>query len=335
MDMDEGHPSLGKLNYLTVDWPLDDASLFSKVRPVIVEIGFGNADYLIHLAETRPAYNIIGFEISSQSMAKAEDKIEKRRLNNVRPIHSPAETALAHLLAPESVYEFHINYPDPWFKKKHSRRRLIQRETVDLLTSRLVTGGILLLATDIAEYADMSDEILSQTAGLTNRFTRPWVHELAGRFRTKYEIKGYREGRAGHYFIYQRNEKPTAHPAVIKEMDMPHLFLHSPLHAAAIVERFETTRSQFGDVHIAILQAYANPKRDIALFEVRVEEPSIEQHTMIRLSPRDAGGEYIVQMTAVGHARPTYGMHRAVGAVGDWVTSLHEDSRILGRKLRG
>ena len=325
---------LKKLNDLTVDWPLDAASLFPSARPLIVEIGFGSADYLIHLAETRPGYNIIGFEISSQSMAKAEAKIEKRQLNNVRPIHASAETALAHLLAPESIHEFHINYPDPWFKKKHSRRRLMKRGTVDLLTSRLVRGGTLLLATDIAEYAEMSHEILSQTAGLTNHFSRPWVDDLAGRFRTKYEMKGYREGRRGHYFIYRRNQNPTAHPAVIKDMDMPHLFLHSPLDAAAIVERFETARSQSGGVHIAILQAYVNPHRNIALFEVVVEEPTIEQHTMVRMAPRRAENEYIVQMTSLGHARPTWGIHRAVAAVGDYVASLHEDGRILARKLR-
>ena len=325
---------LKKLSYLTVDWPLDDASLFPNVQPLIVEIGFGSGDYLIHLARTRPGYNIIGFEISSQSMAKAESKIEKARLDNVRPIHASAETALAHLLAPESIHEFHINYPDPWFKKKHGRRRLMKRGTVDLLTSRLVRGGTLLLATDIAEYAEMSHGILSQTAGLTNRFSRPWVDDLAGRFRTKYEMKGCREGRCGHYFIYERNARPAAHPAVVRELDMPHLTLHSPLDAAAIVERFAAVRSQSGSVHIAILQAYVNPHRNIALFEVRVDEPTIEQHTMIRLAPRQAENEYIVQMTSLGHARPTWGMHRAVSAVGDYVAGLHEDGRILARRVR-
>ncbi len=325
---------LKKLNDLTVDWPLDYAGLFPRARPVIVEIGFGSADYLIHLAATRPEHNIIGFEISSQSMAKAEAKIEKRRLRNVRPIHAAAETALAHLLTPESIHEFHINYPDPWFKKKHRRRRLIKRGAVDLLTSRLVIGGTLLLATDIAEYAEMAHEILSQTAGLSNRFASPWVDDLAGRFRTKYEMKARREGRRGHYFIYQRNQKPTAHPPVMKDLDMPHLFLHSPLNAAAIAARFEPTRRQAGDVYIAVLQAYANPKRDTAVFEVVVEEPTIAQHTMIRMAPRRAENEYIVQMTSLGRARPTWGMHRAVDAVGGYVASLHEDARILARKLR-
>lgn len=326
---------LRKLNYLTVDWPLRQSSLFPLERPLIVEIGFGNGDHLIHLAETRPDCNIIGFEISSQSMDKAEAKIEKRRLSNARPIHCRAETALSHLLGPQTVTEFHINYPDPWFKKRHQRRRLIQRETVDLLTSRLREGGTLRLATDIREYAEMAHEALAHAPGLTNQFETPWVHDIAGRFRTKYELKGYREGRRGHFFRYQRNAMPVKHPAVIKELDMPHLFLQSPLSAAEIVDRFEATRRQAGGAHIAILRAYADPKRDTAVFEVVVEEPTIEQHALLLLSPRAGAGEYMVRLSAVGHARSTAGMHRAVEAVGEWVAGLDERGRVLERKLRG
>ena len=323
-----------KLNYLTVDWPLKQEALFPRVQPLIVEIGFGNGDFLIHLANSHPEQNIIGFEISSQSMDRAESKIEKLGLENVRPIHARAETALAHLLAPESVYEFHINYPDPWFKKKHRRRRLIRRETADLLASRLVQGGRLLLATDIIEYAQMAQSTLSQTPGLSNELDLPWLNKIEGRFRTKYEIKGYREGRQGHFFSYQRNALPVSHPAVIGELEMPHLFLHTPMSAAEIARRSEATRRRFGNVHIAILHAYADPKRDVAIFEVVVEEPTIEQHTMIMLSPREAAEDYIVKMTSLGHARPTYGMHRAVQAVGEYVAGLDENARITESKLR-
>lgn len=326
---------LRKLNYLTVDWPLQLSRLFPRAAPLIVEIGFGNGDYLIHLAETRPEFNIIGFEISSQSMDKAEAKIEKRRLTNVRPIHCRAETALSHLLSPQTVAEFHINYPDPWFKKRHQRRRLIKRETVDLLTSRLRLGGTLRLATDIVEYAQMANEVLANTPGLTNQFETPWLHDVAGRFRTKYEIKGYREGRRGHFFRYQRNAEPVHHPPVIKELDMPHLFLQSPLSAAEIVDRFEATRRGADGTHIAILRAYADRRRDTAVFEVVVEEPSIEQHALLLLSPRVGAGEYMVKMSAVGHSRSTAGMHRAVEAVGEWVAGLDAGSRVLERKLRG
>ena len=323
-----------KLNYLTVDWSLDYDKLFPTQQPLIVEIGFGTADYLIHLAQTHPDHNILGFEIATQSMDKADRKIEKNKLTNVRAIHSTGETALAHLLEPESVVEFHINYPDPWFKKKHHGRRLIKRETVDMLTSRLVVGGTMMLATDIRDYADMAHEILRDTPGLSNTFDSAWVGDLEGRFRTKYEMKGYNEGREGHFFIYQRNDTPVHHPPVIKDLEMPHLFLQSPLNTSEIIKRFEQTRTESKGTHIAILQAYANPKRDTAMFEVVVEEPTIDQHTVLTISPRDDDNSYIVQMSSIGHARPTYGMHRAVETLGEWIVSLHKDARITETKLR-
>lgn len=323
-----------KLSYLTVDWPLRQELLFPRVSPLIIEIGFGNGDFLVHLAQTNPDCNIIGLEISSGSMDRAEARITKRRLSNARAIHARAETALSHLLEPQSVQAFHINNPDPWFKKKHHRRRLIKRGTVNLLTSRLSPGGLLHLATDILDYAEMAHEVLSRTPGLSNRFDAPWVNRMAGRIATKYELKGYREGRRGHFFCYERNETSISHPPVIKELDMPHLFLHSPLDASAIVARFQPTRVQVDGAHIAILNAYANPDRNTAVFEVVVEEPTIEQHVLLSLSPRKQAGQYIVKLSAVGHARPTYGIHRTVAAIGEWVAGLDADSRVVELKLR-
>ncbi|MDE2775845.1 MAG: tRNA (guanosine(46)-N7)-methyltransferase TrmB [Chloroflexota bacterium] len=326
---------LRKLNILGLDWPLRPERLFPRVQPLVVEIGFGNGDFLMHLARTQPRRNILGFEISGQSLDKAEAKIERLGLDNARVIHGRAETALAHLLAPESVREFHINYPDPWFKKRHQRRRLIKRDTVDLLTSRLAAGGHLRLATDIIDYAQMAHEILSETRGLSNAFDAPWVHEVEERFRTKYELKGYREGRRGHFFCYARNDERVAHPPIIEELDMPHLFLRTPLSAAEICERFQAGRRRFGDIHVAMLHAYADPKRNVAVFEVVVEEPSIEQHTMIMLAPRPDAGEYIVKLTSLGQARATLGMHRAVAAVGEWVAGLDGSGMVLGGVVRG
>ena len=325
---------LRKLNYLNVSWPLDFGALFPEQRPLLVEIGFGDGGYLINLARTRPDANVIGLEISSQSMDKAEQKIINHGLQNARPIHTTAETALTHLFPPETVTEFHINFPDPWFKKKHNRRRLIKRETVDLLTSRMVQGGTLMLATDIAAYAELAHETFSNSAGLTNAFGTPWSRELAGRNPTKYESKAYREGRRAYFFCYFRNSRPVAHHAIVKELEMPHLFLFSPLDASALVQRFKTKRSKCGDVHIALLHAYADPTRDTAVFEAVIEEPNIEQHTMILLSPRNEPHEYIVKMTSLGHARPTYGMHRAVQAVGEWAAAQHDEAKITESKLR-
>ena len=325
---------LQKLSCLSVDWPLKPEKLFPSPAPLLVEIGFGNGDYLVHLAQSRPDCNIIGLEISGPSLDRAEAKIEKRGLSNVRPIHGRAETALAHLLEPASVSEFHINFPDPWFKKRHGRRRLIRREAVELMTSRLVNGGTLLLATDIAAYANMAHEIFAAAPGLSNALDDAWARDLPGRFRTKYEQKAYREGRRAHFFLYRRNREPVTHQAVMEELEMPHLFLKSPLDAAEVAERFEASRRQFGEVNVALLHAYADVKRDAAAFEVVVAEPTIEQHALIMLQTRGEPGEYMVKLGAVGHARATWGMHCAVRAVGEWVAGLDEGAAVVEWKVR-
>ena len=83
------------------------------------------------------------------------------------------------------------------------------------------------------------------------------------------------------------------------------------------------------------MHAFADGKRNVAVFEVVVEEPSIEQHTMIMLAPREEAGQYIVRMTSLGHARATLGMHRAVEAVGEWVAGLDEAWGSAGAEVAG
>src|SRR5690606_2264157 len=145
---------------------------------------------------------------------KVERWIERESISNARVIHATAQTALAHLFTPASLDQIHINFPDPWFKSRHEHRRLMQRDTLDALVNRLKPGGLLYLATDIVEYAEMSAELLAQTPGLDNLHETPWVHQIPGRVMTKYERKAVAAGRPCHYFAYRRNQQPT--PVIVE-----------------------------------------------------------------------------------------------------------------------
>ena len=131
--------------------------------PLIVEIGFGHGEFLLDLACSIPDANVIGLEIANRSLLRVERKIEQACLRNVRVIHSMAETALHHLFIPASIQQIHINFPDPWFKKDHSHRRLMQRDTLDAIVSRLAPAANCYLATDILAYAEMAHELLTHT----------------------------------------------------------------------------------------------------------------------------------------------------------------------------
>ena len=322
------------LTALTLPWPANWSEVFGVSRPLIVEIGFGNGDYLIHLAENHPECHIIGFEISGTSIEKANKKIQSKQLDNACVVFSRGETALHHLFTPESVREFHINYPDPWFKKRHAGRRLMQRDTLDAIISRLEPDGVLYLATDVRDYADMSHELLSETPGLINTLNQPWVNEMPGRIVTKYEARGYRLGSPGHFFRYQRNDVPAPDIPVITELTMPHVVLRTPVSPMEIVTQFEKMTVDTGDdIHVTVLSSYVNPQRDTVLFEVIVVEPTIEQHIALSMNLRADSDDYVLRYMTLGIPRMTSGLHRATGIIADWVVGLHPNSEILGRKI--
>lgn len=323
---------LQKLNSRTLPWPVDWAELFGADRPLILEIGFGQGETLLHLAQQHPDANIIGLEVSNRCLTKVEGRIERLGLRHVRVIHTPAETALHHLFEPATIREVHINFPDPWFKSRHEHRRLMQRDTVRVLVSRLQTGGRLYLATDIREYAEMAHDLLSETPGLDNLLQTPWGDTLPGRIVTKYERRARREGRPCYYFAYQRSDLPAPHIPVIKELPMPHVVIETPLSLEAMRAAFASVEQHRDETHIHLQFVYLGERA--LLFEVYVKEPTIDQHVALLLIARDQPDEYTLQLSTLGHPRPTAGIHTATNLLADWLLSLHPQARILKRKTR-
>ena len=326
------------LSSYTLPWPTDWSQILGQARPLILEIGFGNGDHLIALAQHFSNHNVIGLEISNKSLEKADKKIRTHQLANACVVNARGETALHHLFAPQSLEQVHINYPDPWFKARHSGRRLMQRDTLDAIVSRLKPDGLLYLATDIRDYAEMSHDLLSATPGLDNTLDAPWVHHLPQRLiTTKYEQKGLREGRPGHYFVYRRNQQPAPHVPLLKELEMPHVILQTPLDAPSMLARFEKFSQRTGEgIHVSVIAAYMGQRYDRLMFEVNIEEPWIDQHIGLMLTEEGEKkpNEYTLRYQTMGHPRPTLGLHHATRLVADWVVSLHPDARIIDRRLR-
>jgi len=325
------HP---KLSIYNLPWPADWVAVFGRSAPLVVEIGFGNGNYLLALAQKHPDCSIIGLEIASRSLEKAERKLGRNGVQNARVVFSKAESALAHLFEPRSVRAFHINYPDPWFKKRHSGRRLIQPDTVAYLASRLELGGRLYLATDIYEYAQMAHEVLQAEPSLRNCLDVPWTHTFPRLITTKYEAKGLAEGRPGHYFLYERVGTDHADPPIQKELDMPHVVIFTPLSAPEIVAAHR--EQQFHpapNVHIKIRDAYLHRNGRAALFEAEVIDPTIEQHVAVMLYPRAEPNTYTVKYTTLGQPRMTLGLHYATALLARWVVGLSPAGRVLSSKV--
>ncbi len=175
--------------------------------PLVVEIGFGRGEFLTRLAEADPQRACLGVEYSYKRVTKMARRTALTPIANLRLIEARGEDVIADVLRDRSVTEFWINFPDPWPKKRHARRRLVQPELVRLMTDRLVPGGRIALATDHVAYAEQMHASLASEPRLENRFApAPWLTEVADRSRTAYELEWRAEGRPLHFFEYRRRE---------------------------------------------------------------------------------------------------------------------------------
>lgn len=172
--------------------------------PLVVEIGFGRGEYLRALAAGAPGVAHVGVDLSHRRVFKMARRLAKTEERNVRLVEARAEEFVRDALVPESVAAFWINFPDPWPKKRHHRRRLLQPRFVAALADRLVPGGVLHAATDHVGYAEQIDAVLSAGPGLENAFPAPWLPEVPDRLRTAYEEMWRAEGRALHFFQYRK-----------------------------------------------------------------------------------------------------------------------------------
>lgn len=186
-----------------VDTPgvLDWTALFGRRAPVHVEIGFGMGDALLAMAAQHPQYDYLGIEVHPPGVGRLLQGAAAAGLTNVRVLCADAVTVLRERVPPASVAAVYVFFPDPWPKKRHHKRRLIQRDFVALTARALQPGGILHLATDWEEYAQHMQAVV--TTG--SEFRHVAVDALpSARPRTKFEQRGEQLGHVISDLIYQR-----------------------------------------------------------------------------------------------------------------------------------
>lgn len=167
----------------------DPASLFEKAQPVIIEIGFGMGASTQIIAKERSEYNYLCLEVYLKGVVKLLRDVQKLELDNIKLMRFNAVDVLEHMIPDGSIQGFHIFFPDPWPKKRHHKRRLIQPEFVNLLSRKLVKGGYIYLATDWQEYANWMLEVLSAEPLLVNPY-EGFAPPVEWRPETKFERKG-------------------------------------------------------------------------------------------------------------------------------------------------
>ena len=182
---------------------LDLSAAFGRSAPTVLEIGFGMGETTEQIALARPQDNFLGVEVFNAGVGALLKRIEISALENIRIIQHDAVEVLRDMVAPNSLSGVHIYFPDPWPKKRHHKRRLIQTPLIELLSSRMASGAYLHCATDWEHYAQQMLEVLSGEASLINTAEnfapRPDFRPL-----TKFENRGIRLGHGVWDLIFKK-----------------------------------------------------------------------------------------------------------------------------------
>ena len=183
--------------------PLDFATCFGRRAPCVLEIGFGMGDATAAIAHALPGTDFIGVEVHTPGVGALLKRIGERGLSNLRLIQHDAVDVLTQMIAPASLAGVNVFFPDPWHKLKHNKRRLIQRDFVRLLASRLAPGGSLHCATDWQPYAEQMLAVLAGEVTLVNTAAgfapRPGHRPL-----TKFEHRGLKLGHGVWDLVFRK-----------------------------------------------------------------------------------------------------------------------------------
>ena len=209
----EGKMTSGQKNAIELLWPvcgvdlknevLDLADLFKRDAFTILEIGFGNGLSLADMAEAHPEQNYFGVEVHTPGVGGLLVQVKKRGLANVRVSQDDAVEVLDQQIADGCLDRVQIFFPDPWHKKRHHKRRLIQPEFVKTLVAKLKPTGIIHVATDWENYAEHILQVLSQEPRLTNTAAE-YAEKPAYRPLTKYENRGKNLGHGVWDLLFEK-----------------------------------------------------------------------------------------------------------------------------------
>jgi len=185
--------------------PIDLSLAFGNDQPVFLEIGFGNGDSLIQMAQHAPEHNFLGIEVHGPGVGHLLMEIRERQINNIRIIQHDALEVLEQAIQANSLAGCYLFFPDPWHKKKHHKRRIMQERLLNLLASRIQPGGFFHAATDWKDYAVQMMAELTAHPGFKNRMQdNTYSPRPDERPVTRFEQRGHRLGHDVWDMVFDR-----------------------------------------------------------------------------------------------------------------------------------
>ncbi len=189
------------------DGPLTLETAFGRSAPLVLEIGFGMGDSLLQMARQEPDKNFLGIEVHPPGVGRLINAAGTEGLENLRVYMADAMDVLVDCMPDASVARLQLYFPDPWHKKKHHKRRIVQPEFVQRLRAKIVPGGVFHLATDWENYAEAMLEVMTQVPGFANLSeSDDYVSRPAFRPITKFEQRGERLGHGVRDLLFERTD---------------------------------------------------------------------------------------------------------------------------------
>jgi len=182
------------------DW----TALFGRQAPVVLEIGFGMGDSLLEMAVAEPDIDFVGIEVHSPGVGRLMNNAAERGIPNLRVYMADALDVLEDCIPDASLNRVQIYFPDPWHKKKHHKRRMVQPPLIQHVRRKLVIGGLVHLATDWQNYAEHMLEVMTAAEGFANEAGQGYAPRPPFRPVTKFERRGERLGHGVWDILYSR-----------------------------------------------------------------------------------------------------------------------------------
>lgn len=213
----EGRLTPGQQKALDTLWPLwgidegdsllDLNALFGRDNPKVLEIGFGNGGSLVEMAANQPDMDFIGVEVHRPGVGQILKAIDDRQLTNLRVACTDAVALLKQRIADNALHRVQLYFPDPWHKKRHHKRRIIQPAFVAVLAAKIEAGGNLHMATDWQDYAQQMLQDLSASQDFKNLGnTDGYIARPDYRPLTKFEQRGHRLGHGVWDLLFERRK---------------------------------------------------------------------------------------------------------------------------------
>lgn len=211
----EGRLTQGQQQAIETQWPkygvdyseqfLNFSALFNRDAETVLEIGFGNGDSLCEMAVASPEKNFVGIEVHRPGVGRLLNTIEASAIENLRVSNQDAIDVLEHQIPDQTLDRVQLFFPDPWHKKKHKKRRIVQNKFIEQLAKKLKPGGVFHLATDWEDYAKHMLSVLNSSELFENLSEdNTFVPKPAERPTTKFEKRGQRLGHGVWDLLFQK-----------------------------------------------------------------------------------------------------------------------------------